>query len=83
MRPGFEQGADWSTSLQVDALLSEKDAERQATQTELDDLLMVFSDLEEKVARYKVGDLTSGERVSGGISADTMRRGIGETQGAG
>jgi intracellular protein transport protein USO1 len=27
---------------------------RQSTQSELDDLLMVFSDLEEKVAKYKV-----------------------------
>jgi len=41
-------------SLQVEALLAGKDAEKQATQTELDDLLMVFSDLEDKVARYKV-----------------------------
>jgi len=41
-------------TLQVDARLKEKDAEKQATQTELDDLLMVFSDLEDKVARYKV-----------------------------
>ncbi len=35
-------------------MVKEKEAERQATQTELDDLLIVFTDLEEKVARYKV-----------------------------
>ncbi len=34
--------------------LKEKDEEKAATQTELDDLLMVFGDLEEKVEKYKV-----------------------------
>ncbi|KAI1842001.1 hypothetical protein JX266_011861 [Neoarthrinium moseri] len=34
--------------------LKEKDTEKAATQTELDDLLMVFGDLEEKAEKYKV-----------------------------
>jgi hypothetical protein len=35
-----------------------KDVEeaKDAVQSELDDLLIVFSDLEEKLAQYKVGD---------------------------
>jgi hypothetical protein len=32
----------------------EKEEERKATQNELDDLLIVFSDLEEKADKYKV-----------------------------
>ncbi len=40
---------------QVDALVKAKEAEKKATQTELEDLLMVFGDLEEKATRYKVG----------------------------
>lgn len=39
---------------QKEAELKEKDEEKTATQTELDDLLMVFGDLEEKVEKYKV-----------------------------
>jgi intracellular protein transport protein USO1 len=39
---------------QKDAELKTKDEERVATQTELDDLLMVFGDLEERVEKYKV-----------------------------
>ncbi|ETS79198.1 hypothetical protein PFICI_09051 [Pestalotiopsis fici W106-1] len=38
---------------QKDAELKTKDEERMATQTELDDLLMVFGDLEERVEKYK------------------------------
>lgn len=34
--------------------VAQREEEKKATQTELDDLLMVFGDLEEKVARYKV-----------------------------
>lgn len=35
--------------------LKEKEQERAAAQTELDDLLMVFGDVEEKAKKYKVG----------------------------
>ena len=35
--------------------MSEKEEERKIAQGELDDLLMVFGDLEEKVSKYKVG----------------------------
>jgi len=38
------------------AEMEKKEEEREAAQTELDDLLIVFSDLEEKVAKYKVCD---------------------------
>ncbi len=41
-------------------LLKEKDEEKSATQGELDDLLMVFTDLEEKAERYKVSTSCSG-----------------------
>lgn len=34
--------------------LDEKEEQKAATQTELDDLLMVFGDIEEKVEKYKV-----------------------------
>ncbi|KAI2777196.1 p115 like vesicle tethering protein [Daldinia loculata] len=37
--------------------LEEKEEQKSATQTELDDLLMVFGDLEEKVEKYKVRTL--------------------------
>lgn len=39
------------------SLLKQREEERQTAQTELDDLLMVFGDLEDKVARYKVRGL--------------------------
>jgi len=39
---------------QRDAQVRKKEEERESAQTELDDLLMVFGDLEEKVAKYKV-----------------------------
>ncbi|KAJ1338545.1 intracellular protein transport protein USO1 [Microdochium nivale] len=44
--------------------LKEKDDEKEATQTELDDLLMVFSDLEEKVEKYKKRLVEAGGTVS-------------------
>ncbi|KHN99274.1 Vesicle tethering protein p115-like protein [Metarhizium album ARSEF 1941] len=46
-------------------LLEESDSKR-TTQAELDDLLMVFGDLEEKVARYKARLRKLGENVSDG-----------------
>lgn len=39
----------------MSAQLGQKDQEKQAVQSELDDLLMVFADLEEKASKYKVG----------------------------
>ncbi|KAL1881968.1 hypothetical protein VTK73DRAFT_3297 [Phialemonium thermophilum] len=46
--------------------LEQKDEEKQAVQTELDDLLMVFGDLEEKTAKYKDRLKALGEPVSDG-----------------
>lgn len=46
--------------------LAEKEAEKQAVQSELDDLLMVFGDLEDKVTRYQERLKTLGESVSDG-----------------
>ena len=42
----------------------EKDEEKQTVQTELDDLLMVFGDLEEKVNRYRERLKAAGEIVT-------------------
>jgi hypothetical protein len=39
---------------QLESHLKEKDDDRQNVQSELDDLLMVFSDVEEKAKLYKV-----------------------------
>lgn len=39
---------------QVQTRLKDKEEQHSSTQTELDDLLMVFGDLEEKVEKYKV-----------------------------
>ncbi|SPJ82172.1 related to transport protein USO1 [Fusarium torulosum] len=44
--------------------LSESKEARETTQSELDDLLMVFGDLEEKVAKYKTRLVGLGEAVS-------------------
>ncbi|KAI1139651.1 p115 like vesicle tethering protein [Hypoxylon sp. FL0543] len=44
--------------------LEEKEEQKSATQTELDDLLMVFGDLEEKVEKYKKRLVDLGETVS-------------------
>ncbi|KAI1644278.1 p115 like vesicle tethering protein [Daldinia loculata] len=46
--------------------LEEKEEQKSATQTELDDLLMVFGDLEEKVEKYKKRLVDLGETVSDG-----------------
>lgn len=43
------------TKYQAEASLSEKEEQRAAAQTELDDMLMVFGDVEEKAEKYKVG----------------------------
>lgn len=44
--------------------VNEKEEEKQAVQTELDDLLMVFGDLEEKVSRYREKLKAAGETVT-------------------
>lgn len=44
--------------------LEQKEEQKSATQTELDDLLMVFGDLEEKVEKYKKRLVELGETVS-------------------
>ncbi|KAI0879850.1 uncharacterized protein GGS22DRAFT_176555, partial [Annulohypoxylon maeteangense] len=48
------------------AQLDEKEEQKSATQTELDDLLMVFGDIEEKVEKYKKRLIDLGETVSDG-----------------
>ncbi len=47
-----------------EAALADKESERQRVQSELDDLLMVFGDLEEKKDKYKEQLKTLGEPVS-------------------
>ena len=42
------------TLSQANKQVEEKEEERKSTQNELDDLLIVFSDMEEKVTKYKV-----------------------------
>lgn len=41
--------------------MAEAGKARDAVQSELDDLLMVFGDLEEKLGKYKVGDPVVGK----------------------
>ncbi|KAJ8063233.1 hypothetical protein OCU04_008467 [Sclerotinia nivalis] len=48
----------------VEADLVDKETARQAAQSELDDLLMVFGDLEEKLTKYKERLKALGENVS-------------------
>ena len=48
----------------VEEALAEKENERKAVQSELDDLLMVFGDLEEKSSKYKERLKELGENVS-------------------
>lgn len=51
-------------STKAERLLAEKEAERKAVQSELDDLLMVLGDLEDKVTKYKEHLRSLGESVS-------------------
>ena len=51
-------GADCNAQAETARLEATKSKE--AAQSELDDLLMVFGDLEEKAAKYKVSDLGRG-----------------------
>lgn len=50
----------------VELSLAEKETARQTTQSELDDLLMVFGDLEERCEKYKQRLKDLGENVSDG-----------------
>lgn len=59
---------------QKDAELKTKDEERVATQTELDDLLMVFGDLEERVEKYKVSSLRYQPALHEGMTANQFYR---------
>ncbi|KAG7101717.1 Intracellular protein transport protein USO1 like [Verticillium longisporum] len=52
--------------LKIAANLAEVTDAKQAIQTELDDLLMVFADLEDKVSKYKARLRKIGEEVSDG-----------------
>lgn len=54
----------------AEALVEAKEKERIAVQGELDDLLMVFGDLEEKVEKYKEQLKTLGASVSDGEEDD-------------
>jgi hypothetical protein len=47
-------GAREAAKVEADKQLSELREAKETTQSELDDLLMVFGDLEEKVTKYKV-----------------------------
>jgi hypothetical protein len=51
-------------------LLVEREQEKQSVQGELDDLLMVFGDLEDKVKQYKRRLQALGENVSDGEEDD-------------
>jgi chromosome segregation ATPase len=56
--------------LEAEASVAEKETERQAAQSELDDLLMVFGDLEDKSEKYKQRLKELGESVSDGEDGD-------------
>ncbi|KAF5510336.1 Intracellular protein transport protein USO1 [Colletotrichum siamense] len=53
-------------AIQREAAVRKAEEDKQATQNELDDLLMVFGDLEDKVAKYKAQLKALGEAVSDG-----------------
>ncbi|GKT49453.1 intracellular protein transport protein USO1 [Colletotrichum spaethianum] len=53
-----------------DIAIKKAEEDKKATQNELDDLLMVFGDLEEKVAKYKAKLEELGETVSDGEDED-------------
>jgi hypothetical protein len=57
-------------ALKAEKSVAEKEIERQAAQSELDDLLMVFGDLEEKSQKYKQRLKELGESVSDGEDGD-------------
>ncbi|KAF7549994.1 hypothetical protein G7Z17_g6014 [Cylindrodendrum hubeiense] len=55
---------------ELESKLADSDKAKETTQSELEDLLMVFGDLEEKVAKYKARLAELGEAVSDGEDDD-------------
>lgn len=69
------EGTVNATELKVtraEATLLEREQEKKAVQGELDDLLMVFGDLEDKVKQYKRRLRALGEDVSDGEDEDDV-----------
>ncbi|KAI1262336.1 p115 like vesicle tethering protein [Xylariaceae sp. FL1019] len=66
LKAAEKRTTDLETQLseKVQAQVEEKEEQRSTTQTELDDLLMVFGDLEEKLEKYKKRLQGLGEPVS-------------------
>lgn len=68
-------------AIQSDTAAKKVEEDRKATQNELDDLLMVFGDLEEKVAKYKVNGfwsvLVSTLTMPSGPTQSTRRNRLG------
>jgi chromosome segregation ATPase len=62
--------AESKKAAKADVSVAEKEKEKQAVQSELDDLLMVFGDLEDKVTKYKERLKALGESVSDGEDED-------------
>jgi len=62
----FESRSEAATAkaIKAESALAEKEKEKQAVQGELDDLLMVFGDLEDKVTKYKDRLKTLHESIS-------------------
>lgn len=56
--------------VEAEQALAKKEAERKAAQTELEELLLVFEDLEEKSKKYKERLVALGETVSDGEDED-------------
>ncbi|KAF6835866.1 intracellular protein transport protein [Colletotrichum musicola] len=63
-------GAVQEEAVQSDLAVKRAEEDKKATQNELDDLLMVFGDLEEKVVKYKAQLKALGEAVSDGEDED-------------
>jgi chromosome segregation ATPase len=68
----FEARSDMLNSrvAKAEKSLQEQEAARQTIQSELDDLLMVFGDLEERCEKYKKRLKDLGESVSDGEEGD-------------
>jgi chromosome segregation ATPase len=67
-------------SLKSELLLAERESQIKAVQSELDDLLMVFGDLEDKATKYKERLKALNEHVSDGEEADDDEEGYGESE---
>lgn len=52
------------TTGQTDELIQQKEKDKESTQGELDDMLMLFADAEEKVNKYKEKLQALGETIS-------------------